>query len=193
MVRQNWGMWIGENGFTASECDEIIKQSEAYPAQEAGIFSDNQVSDYRVSTIRWMNEYSFVNKLWPFIDHASQVFGIDVHRLDSNSNPSDLFPNIQYTEYHGSVDGKYNMHHDVDWNKNDGSDRKISIVVQLSDPNDYTGGDFQFNEVESPQPELLKQKGSVLVFPSYLQHSVSPVTSGVRRTLVSWFEGPKWR
>ena len=130
-----------------------------------------------------MNDQDIALRLWGFISDANHAFNVDVEPLTD----------IQFTEYHGAVGGKYDIHHDVDWNRNDGKDRKLSIVVQLSSPEDYTGGRFKFEETDTPDMKLLKQQGTVLVFPSYLQHSVSTVTSGVRRSLVAWFEGPKWR
>ena len=98
---------------------------------------------------------------------------------------------IQYTEYHATEGGKYDWHHDVDWNNSGGTDRKLSLTVQLSDPSDYDGGYFEFLEVEQP-PASSKTKGAVLAFPSYLAHRVAPVTRGVRRSLVAWFHGPTW-
>jgi PKHD-type hydroxylase len=99
---------------------------------------------------------------------------------------------IQYTEYHATNRGKYDWHHDVDWNNPSGLDRKLSVTVQLSDPSEYEGGDFQFMEVEQPSEEA-KTKGTILMFPSYLQHRVTPVTDGVRKSLVLWFTGPRWQ
>jgi PKHD-type hydroxylase len=70
----------------------------------------------------------------------------------------------------------------------------MSIVIQLTDPSEYEGGDF---EIDSQYPQLpkeeIREKGSVLVFPSFIPHRVTPVTKGVRRSLVSWIEGPKFR
>ena len=70
-------------------------------------------------------------------------------------------------------------------------DRKLSVVVQLTDPDEYEGGEFKFKYVE--QPEGFNNRGSVLVFPSYLEHCVTPVTKGTRHSLVTWIEGPRWR
>ena len=100
---------------------------------------------------------------------------------------------IQYTEYSADNKGHYNWHHDIDWNDDKAFDRKLSVTVQLSDPSEYKGGEFQFNETENPQRELLKIKGTVLVFPSYLSHKVYEVTEGKRKSLVAWFEGPRWK
>ena len=48
-------------------------------------------------------------------------------------------------------------------------------------------------QYEQPNPHSLKQQGTVFVFPSTLRHQVTPVTSGVRKSLVAWVEGPKWK
>ena len=64
--------------------------------------------------------------------------------------------------------------------------RKISLVVFLSDTKDYDGGDFEFQE----EAKIPAEKGSILIFPSFLSHRVTPVTRGLRYSLVNWFIGP---
>jgi PKHD-type hydroxylase len=66
--------------------------------------------------------------------------------------------------------------------------RKVSIIVQLSDEKDYTGGDFQIHTGRGIQA-LSKEKGMVAIFPSYLLHRVTPVLSGTRKSLVLWAGG----
>ena len=107
------------------------------------------------------------------------AFGFDI----------DYLPHSQYGEYtEGSF---YNWHHDIDWKADSAYDRKLSIVIQLSDESDYEGGNFEFKEMGTP--EGFRAQGSVLVFPSYLVHRVSEITKGTRRSLVNWIEGPRWR
>jgi len=65
--------------------------------------------------------------------------------------------------------------------------------MQLSDPTEYTGGQFEFSHVTDFPANEFTAKGSILVFPSALFHRVTPTTAGVRRSLVSWIEGPCWR
>lgn len=178
-IRMNWQLWPG--ALSAEQCDEIIDICEKYPLQEAKTFVDH--NDTRRSKVRWVEDQKVGEILWKYTEMANQV-------LDVNVEP---YTNIQYTEYHGSEGGKYDNHHDVNWENGDGRDRKLSITVQLSDHADYDGGYFQFTECQSPVISDSIQRGSVLVFPSYLVHSVSPVTRGLRRSLVAWFEGPKWR
>ena len=67
--------------------------------------------------------------------------------------------------------------------------RKLSLIIQLTDPSAYEGGDFEFANCK---PEV-KERGSILVFPSFLTHKVDAVTSGTRYSLVNWFLGPQFR
>ncbi len=177
MTRQNWRVWP-----SSIEVEKILAQPETQRVTKATTFGGENL-DHRRSRIAWLTENETVKAMLnPYIAEARTIMGIDV----------DFKPEIQFTEYHASEGGKYDWHHDVDWNNSNGTDRKLSLTVQLSDPNDYDGGDFQFSEVEQ-LPDFAKQKGTVMVFPSYLVHSVSPVTRGVRRSLVAWFSGPTWR
>lgn len=176
MTRQNWLYW-----HKAIDADEILRIAKDHAVQDATTFGG--ASDYRRSKISWLTGNETISKtLQPYVQSAAHTMQVVTSSLSE----------LQYTEYHGSNEGKYDWHHDVDWNKNDGGDRKLSVTVQLSDPEDYEGGHFEFLEVEQPSSEI-RDKGTVLVFPSYLHHRVTPVTSGVRKTLVAWFEGPTWR
>ena len=182
MTRQVWQYWRG--GLAENVCNSLIQRAEnKYPLQEAETFGGH-ASDVRTSKIRFCTgDADIENLLFNFVNQAAQIFGVSVNKK----------ADIQYTEYHASEGGHYNWHHDINWNRDDGYDRKLSITVQLSHDNDYTGGDFTFNEVENPNASEVRQRGTVLIFPSYLQHKVSPVISGVRRSMVAWFEGPPWR
>ena len=120
--------------------------------------------------------------MWEYILEANKkTFHVDV------INKSE----IQFTEYRSDEGGKYDWHHDVNWNGQDGLDRKLSISIQLSDKTDYLGGDFEFEEINSSMD--FKGIGTIIIFPSYLRHRVTKVTSGTRRSLVAWFYGPSWK
>ncbi|MFT5779237.1 MAG: PKHD-type hydroxylase [Crocinitomicaceae bacterium] len=72
------------------------------------------------------------------------------------------------------------------------SARKLSITIQLSDPNDYEGGDLQFmiNEKIVAAP---RAKGTIIIFPSFMMHRVTPITKGTRQSIVGWVSGPPFR
>lgn len=87
--------------------------------------------------------------------------------------------------------GHYKYHTDADIPSNDKIVRKLSAVLFLSDPKDYEGGSFEFgvleNQIDKPT------QGTIIVFPSYVKHRVTPVTSGERYTAVCWAMGPAFK
>jgi len=80
-----------------------------------------------------------------------------------------------------------------------GLNRKLTIVLNLSSPQDYDGGELQFKDtygrefVDPKASERGRAKGSIFVFPSYILHRVTKVTSGQRCSLTSWIVGPPFR
>ena len=99
----------------------------------------------------------------------------------------------QLAHYSDSDEGEYRPHFDFNPTSDKMSCRKVSASIQLSDPTEYEGGDIVFPNVGQPSSDELRRLGSVLIFPSYLVHSVMPVTRGQRFSLVAWFSGPRWR
>ena len=162
---------------------EIMSLAQQAPAQDGTVFSTATGAEtIRNSTIRWLDDAALRQRLWQFVTKANdQAFGVSV------TDQADM----QFTSYDGQSGGHYDWHHDVHWSGQGALDRKISLTIQLSDPDSYSGGDFEFEEVKTTAP--FKSKGTMILFPSYLRHKVSPVTSGVRHSLVAWFFGPRWR
>ena len=92
---------------------------------------------------------------------------------------------IQYSVYTEQEQGYYDWH--VDMGPHHA--RKLSLVCHLSDPSEYEGGELQINS-SGRIIDTEKGIGNVIIFPSYLLHRVTPVTRGVRKTLVLWVKGP---
>lgn len=189
-MNQIWQYW--QSTINESLLNSIIQIGEQNPQADPGLGFDGNTSNnlYRTSEIHWINPNDHSSKflvdlLWYYANEANRnAFGFDINYL----------PDIQYTKYHAYDNGKYDWHHDTFWANPTTYDRKLSIVIQLSDPTEYTGGEF---EIDPQYPQLpvdaIKQKGTVLVFPSFISHRVTPVTSGTRKSLVSWIQGPKFR
>lgn len=94
---------------------------------------------------------------------------------------------IQYGVY--TEGSHYDWHVDIDWDGDSTFDRKITIIIMLSDPSDYEGGEVHFegdHTISSPD------RGTIVSFPSYTPHKVDKVTKGVRKTMVIWAEGPRF-
>lgn len=106
------------------------------------------------------------------------------------------FEYMQYAEYHKGGHQRY--HTDIRYNFDPAyvleGFRKMTIILMLSDASEYDGGELSLNLSAEFRAEKLKlEKGQVLMFPSYVPHQVEPVISGVRKTLVCWALGPKFR
>ena len=74
--------------------------------------------------------------------------------------------------------------------------RKLTGIIQLSDSDEYEGGDFEFGLTDTEGSGLLKgnrDKGCLLVFPSFLSHRVVPLTKGKRYSIITWLEGNTFR
>lgn len=172
---------IWEGAFSDNNIKNIIDRAEAQGLEEAGTMS-GITEGVRQSKVTWFSDdLNMRDQIWDFVLEANRQWGFNVYK----------YADIQYTIYEGSNKGHYHWHSDVDWLSPIASQRKISITVQLSGPDEYEGGDFEIQGA-SLTPEY-KTRGTVLAFPSYHMHRVAPVTSGVRRSLVAWFEGPSWR
>ena len=180
MHRPLWQLY--ENAVDESFVNRIHDFAEEETLSKAKTFNDNNKA--RSSEVTWLSHNKELQDfLWDIVQNANRnVFGFRVEN----------YADIQYTLYHAEHKGHYGWHIDTNWSSQTAFDRKLSVTVQLSDSTDYEGGDFSFSEVENPDKEKLRQKCSVLVFPSYLIHRVSPVTKGTRCSLVAWFEGPRW-
>ena len=181
--RISWGLYAGD--LPQVDCWELIRQYDKLPSEKATIFAGEEATDgIRSSYVSWVNDEQIQSYLWSkVVEINSTILNIDVHPKCS----------MQYTQYSSEYNGFYDWHSDVHWIGGAAWDRKVSVVLQLSDGNDYEGGDFEFQDAESPDREQMRRQGSILVFPSYLRHRVTPITKGERRSLVAWFEGPRWR
>jgi PKHD-type hydroxylase len=183
-INQTNYYWF-EKGFSSSEIDTIVNDSLEYEFQKAIILDEGNTDKFRKSNIKWL---PFDSKWeWVIDKIISQV--TEANNTIWNFDLSSIIDNIQYTEYEGNG-GHYDWHMDI--GPGSISHRKISIVVQLSDPNDYVGGDLQIM-TGSEQITVPRGKGTVVIFPSFLLHKVVPLTSGNRKSLVLWVGGGHYK
>jgi PKHD-type hydroxylase len=188
-----WQMWEGR--FTKPTCERIITLAKLLPEVEAkvgGIHIEGKVNNQvRRSKLRWL-----YGTMPDFKDLYLDIVDM-FHIANRNSFGLDLWQlhEIQFTEYNAEDEGYYDWHIDTMFQDPKPSQRKLSMVIQLSDPADYEGGQLEVQPwfMEPPSADALKSQGTALIFPSLLRHRVTPVTKGTRYSLVAWMEGPKWR
>ena len=150
----------------------------------------------RISDVVWTNDQWIYDIIWPWMMEANELAGwkYDIRFAES----------VQITRY--KKGGFYYFHKDrkgdhlsvYDEPDNEflhGHVRKLSMTVLLND--NYEGGEFQFatynkEKCEIHTPEFNKT-GMIIVFPSDMEHRVTPVTKGIRYSLVIWFLGPPFK
>jgi PKHD-type hydroxylase len=190
-MRGEWGYF--RSYFNQETCAKILDLGLKITPQVAklGVDGSSQNNEYRKSKIRFIQktdtQFQFLfDELWKLAIQANDEF-FDFH-LSRISY-------LQLAEYGETDQGEYKRHHDVFWMNNDPKyHRKITCVVQLSNPNDYEGGDFEmYNIQQNPDAVEIRQQGTTLFLPSFIEHAALPVTKGTRYSLAAWFDGPKWK
>jgi len=165
----------------------------------------------RDSNVCFFNDEKYYDLIRPFLIEANEKSG---WKYDF-----DVCEAMQFTVY--KPGGFYGWHTDGGSDHNDkynfstvvetkngkkyttcmdyvGKIRKLSLTINLSDPNTYEGGNLKFDlgphsEKRIITCEEIRPQGSMVVFPSYVHHTVTPVTSGVRYSLVVWALGYPFR
>jgi len=196
-VSHDWWLEVGNteswaymhNLFNDKEVEEIHKLAKKYNlfngkvGDGTNIRNDGSIRD---SEICFFNSAD-VDSRWIFqrlagsIKEINQQFwNFDLNRIET----------LQYSEY--NVGQFYKDHIDMMYECPNRATRKLSFTVQLTDESEYEGGEMLFKTSLEPQ-EAKKNKGTIMFFPSYVLHEVTPVTKGTRHALVGWVTGPAFK
>lgn len=174
-----------DRGFTSSECDSIIA-TFSDEVEKARISNNKKVNETRDSNVHFIDSTNEDNH-WIFkrlstivMQLNNQFFNFDIDRIEA----------VQFTEYDSSYKGFYKSHVDTAYETS--TFRKLSFSIQLTDENEYEGGNLIFHTSHNPQTAP-KTKGSLSIFPSFLLHEVTPVTNGTRYALVGWVLGDRFK
>lgn len=156
-------------------------------ATEANLVNGVSTSAVRRSHIVWL-DHEAPHTAWiaarltrAVAEVNREVFGFALTGFDED---------IQLTEYRAEEAGFYDWHADIG-GRGIPRSRKLSLTVQLSDPMDYDGGILELNTRGEPEAAP-RERGTAIAFPSYALHRVTPVTRGVRRSIVVWTHGPRF-
>ena len=158
--------------------------------EDGAVGGEGYSKNTRKSKIAWISDAYLREQLFYSVDlYNKQNWNYDLDGCDL----------VQYGTY--SDGGFYDWHVDEEAEIEPINGkylvRKLSMTIWLNDPDEYEGGEFDI-EIKNPKSEvryetLKLSKGSIIIFPSDKWHRVRPVTSGVRKSLVTWFRGPPFR
>ena len=177
-----------QNAFDKSACDRIIEMGYSNGLEGATLIKETESNkSIRSSNISWISDRDLLYHLYSLANTInSQEFGYDFYDFSMQES-------AQFTEYSSSIEGKYGYHVDS-YSGFPYKNRKLSMVLQLSDSNDYEGGNLEFyNNAQDETIHDFRKKGTLIVFPSYILHRITKVTKGTRNSLVWWIEGPSWK
>jgi len=174
-----------EDGFSDEQITRIREIGDALPLSSSVIDEGLTNDKVRTSETGWI-------ELTPDTAFIYDALAYIARQLNGQFFDFDLFgfvEHLQYTVYRDKGD-HYDWH--LDRGNANMAPRKLSLSLQLSDPSEYEGGDLEIFTATQPL-KMEKKKGLLVAFPSFTLHRVTPVTSGVRRSLVVWLSGPKFR
>lgn len=180
--------WHWNNVLNKQECENIINNLHDERFKPAGLDVDNYINkDIRETEIVWLDVMSPIGCLLQAYVNAANHYAewqFDVRYMEK----------VQIGKYSEEKESFYDWHIDTGIPDNNQEQRKLSISVLLSDPKEFKGGKLQFEDLdEEENNKILTTQGSIVVFPSYMRHRVTPVTKGERYSAVSWMVGNKFR
>ena len=173
---------------------------------DSRLYGDELNKEKRNSENAWISTNHWVaGFLWHYVEKANREnFLYNLRNIDGES--------LQYTRY---KEGQfYTWHNDAGLsnqykpsnsggrgvdiandfiNENCELVRKLSFVLQLSNPEDYEGGNLQLLDESGKSYFAPRQKGTIILFDSRTQHRVLKVKKGVRKSIVGWVVGPRWK
>lgn len=180
---ENWG------AFTANECNSIISLSnnvaklQSYTVEginptypQASLWEIHETAETKWFWQRLINNVIAANNLWWNYDIVGILEPLQLLCYDGTNNS-------------GNGKDRDDLHID---NEYPFSCRKISFAVELSDPNTYEGAELDLYVTETPT-KLPRGRGTMIMFPSFTLHEVTPIIQGTRWALVGWVSGPQFR
>ena len=191
ITEPKWKSWIVETTtplFTPEQCQMAIDAGRRQRPQKAqvgmGKPGGGVDTKKRTTTISWIP----FKEMQPMYDQINE-FIQKANRNHFGFEDIQITEQAQFTEY--PEGGFYDWHMDTDVNmQHEPPVRKISMTLLLSPENQFEGGDL---ELMAPGKRVKLKQGHAIIFASFLNHRVAPVTRGVRQSLVMWFGGEPFK
>jgi len=206
--------WYFQSALPESFCNDLIKYGNekkeetaltgGYQAKsdKGEILSEKELKDLkkkRNSNVVWLSEPWIYNEIHPYVHQANKNAGWNFEWDYSEACQFTKYKKDQYYGWH--CDSWEEPYSNLE-NKNFyGKIRKLSVTCVLSKPEDYEGGELEF-DFGASEPDKkhhtricteIKSQGSLVIFPSFVQHRVKPVTKGTRYSLVIWSLGQPYK
>ena len=178
-----------DSGFTAHQLDKIVELGLASQSHEGRLADGATINRTRTCTLSWL--LPTPDTQWIFDRVSDCLLSINDQHYKF---VLDQYEPLQFTNYKENRSEFYAPHLDAVYGvKSQMTSRKLSLILQLTDPETYDGGELlMYFGRDKPTP-VPKHRGAVVVFPSFMLHEVTPVQRGRRNSLVTWAHGPLFK
>ena len=193
--------WYVQDTQLPSElCDTIHEQFMKQDPELGGIQKGNDQGQIRRVGVRWSLDGNWIGPfLWHYITYINDCnFQYDITGINGDLHHLEYRPGYHY-KWHTDC----GLANNLAWEPGRQNhfrpsaqeySRKLSFILQLSEPEDYTGGEVQlFSEYNKDLFFVPRERGTLIIFDSRIRHRVRPLKSGKRFCLVGWAHGPRWR
>lgn len=176
--------WVRDNAIPHELCDLIIAESNSFVWEEGkvGPYLTDPNYKAREANIAWLDHNHWLEAI--LVNN-----GLYANRECGWDFQVEVSEKVQFTKY--KAGGYHDWHMDACFDNGSDFIRKVSVVAMLSNPEEYSGGEFMIQHKGNQKVPL--KKGSILCFPSFMWHSVTPITDGTRYTAVSWVNGKMFK
>ncbi len=192
--------------------DKDLYNNFDHQMQDSKLHGDALNKDKRNSKNTWISTDHWISGfLWHYVQKANRDnFLYDLSYIDGESMQYTRYGEGEYYNWHNDssiavhykpqalgISGGNTVNNEkvhIDYlNKNTELVRKLSFTLQLSDPNDYEGGNVQLMNDAGQSYIAPRKRGTIILFDARTQHRVNKVTKGTRRSIVGWVVGPRWK
>ena len=176
--------------FNADELDAMVRLGDSLALEKAELSGGGLgYENIRSTKVAWVPRQPGTEALYQRIENAVLELNARYFRFDLSGMAM-----FQYAVYGGPEGGHFEWHKDYGRDPSDPGrePRKLTLSLQLSDPADYDGCELQVRG--GHQIDIApKARGTLVAFPANVLHQVTPITRGIRRSLVIWAVGPEFR
>ena len=183
--------WYFPKAINKEKCDEIISLCLNKKQEPGAIKKGKLNSQSRDCKVSWVSSKWIYDILNPFIHNANKETGWNFQWDWNEPSQFTIYNKNHFYGWHTDQTAIPRKNKDKNFNN---KVRKLSLTLQLTDKSEYTGGDFQFKcfdgkEVKIDTAKIAKELGSIIVFPSFMWHQITPIIKGKRQSLVNWSIG----
>jgi len=182
-VGDHFDWMVCADRLSEDDCDMLIEACRAFAETPPSTVGEDRLPSHRRAETRMIGVTPETAWLFDMLCGVAEEASKQAYKIALTG----ITRAPQYVEYRAGW-GQFDWHNDYSHGIPD-APRKLTIIIQLSSPQDYEGGALQVMGAEID--EMPRERGTVVVFPSLLVHRVTPIVCGLRKCLVSWIAGPR--